>query len=30
MVDRLAVEAAAAQAGRSGEHLGNPGEMWAV
>lgn len=30
MVDRLAVEAAAAQAGRSGEHFGNPGELWAV
>lgn len=30
MVDRLAVEAAAAQAGRSGEHVGNPGALWAV
>lgn len=30
MVDRLAVEAAAAQAGRAGEHVGNPGALWAV
>ncbi len=30
LVDRLAVEAAASQAGRSGEHFGNPGELWTV
>ena len=30
LVDRLAVEAAASQSGRSGEHFGNPGELWAV
>ncbi len=30
LVDRLAVEAAAAQSGRKGEHFGNPGELWTV
>ena len=30
MVDRLAVEAAAAQRGRSGEHFGNPAGLWDV
>ncbi len=30
LVDRLAVQAAADQAGRSGDHFGNPGELWAV